>query len=507
MVEVLIEGEGSGSSNFTISIRNEGKDRNIRYGITEYGDCSAFSKYNFTFYSNTNNDTNQYYSVILKPNYNQTYNTSGAFNLSYGILKDTIINIFFNGVSPYGGYYTSRSADYIYVRFIAQKGDFLIQVDNSKNQYGFSFNILLSFSGMDLIYNDLEYVNYLTVGKASYYQLMVENNSKVLVELFQCYGKNRLYVASNQNNILNHQTDLKSEINYPLSSNQIINMYTLKGVSEIYIAVKSIEGGEMDFSGSHNDNSYKVSRYLLKTHFVKYAQTPYEVFYPGNDGKIFFFKENNYLKLIMKRLVCGEKDCKNALTSGLKKSIKYYHYILRINYDVSYLEESVTCFQMNNETQANNFSNSLETHAFYEVVNSAVDPDAELTFLIDLKDYSYYDATPYYAKVVAQVYVEENNGIQPYSFFYKTVEFYPGSNILERDLQGESGSSGLVWILVIVLIALAGALVAAFFFFTKYKKTATQLNYELQDVRNVARMEDNSIKRKDYIGLINESKA
>ena len=503
MVSVLVE--GLTSSNYTISIHGEGKDRNIRYGITEYGEASAFAKYNFTFYSNANEESEQFYSVTLKSNsYSSNTSNSTSHNISYSIMANTTLTVqLLNTNENNSNYvYISRSNDYIFARFKAKKGDYVIIVDNSKSPVGFSYNILLSFSGMDLIYPDMEYMNYLSVGKANYYQLLIENNSKILVELFQCYGKNRLFVASNQNNIMNHQSDLKSELDNSISSNQIINLYDTKNLNEIYIAVKSIEGGNIDIFSGSNNNTYKISRYMIKTHYSKSGQTPYEVFYPGNDGKLFFIKEGDSLKFAMKRLNC-EKDCRTAMKISMKNSIKYYKYTIKFNYDVSYLEESVTCFQLYNGTFTNT-GNALESAIFYEFNYNPIEQESDLAFTLNIKDYKFLENTPYYAKVVAQVFVEENNGIQPYSFFYKTVEFYPGIQMLIN--KENEGGSGLIWIFVIVLVALVGALVAAFFFFSKYKKTEKQLNYELQDVRNVARVEDNQINRKDYIGLINENK-
>ena len=510
MVSVLIY--GSTSSNYTIAIHGEGRDRNIRYGITEYGDASPFAKYNFTFYSNTEEESNQYYSLTLKTNYNSSYsnqsNGSSGFNEN-GLLDNCSLKITFSNnthekISIYG--VMSRSTDYIFARFKAFKGDFVITVDNSLNIYGFSYNILLSFSGMDLIYPDTLYVNYLNVGKANYYQMLTEPDNKVLVELFQCYGKNKLYVASNQNNILNHQSDLKSELENMIyvPSNQIFNMYKITNLTEMYIAVKSFEGGNNDFF----NNTYKVSRYLLKTHVIKSGQqTPYEVFFPGDSGNIFFVREGNSLVFNMKRLICGEKDsCKSTMMNNLKNAIKYYKYTIKFNYDAHFLEESVTCFQMFNTSVSDFFSRNTTFIDGYFDTNSFIgnlESTRDLSFVLNLDDKNYIPNTPYYAKVYAQVFIEENLGPQPYTFFYKTVEFYPGDSILVNQNQ-ESSSTGLIWILVIVLIALVGAVVAAFIFFNKYKKTATQLNYELQDVTKVARV-DEPPKRKDYIGLINES--
>ena len=281
---------GVTSSNYTIAIHADGRDRNIRYGITEYGDAEPFGRSNFTFYSNTEEEAEQFYSLTLKTNFNSSYGNGSSQNMSYnqmGLLDSCNIRIWFSsqtGAPVEINGLNSRSVDYIYLRFKALKGDFLIQVDNSKNIYGFSYNLLLSFSGMDLIYPDTLYVNYLNVGKASYYQLMTQPNSKVLVELFQCYGKNKLIVAGNQNSILNHYSDLRSEIenNAYNPSNQIINMYKTSNLTDLYIAVKSVEGG----NSGYFVNASKVSRYLLKTHVVKETQqTPYEVFFPGDWGR------------------------------------------------------------------------------------------------------------------------------------------------------------------------------------------------------------------------------
>lgn len=513
MVNVLIQ--GITSSNYTIEIHAEGKERKIRYGITEYGETIAFSKSNFTFYSNTPEENEQYYSLTLKTNYysNNTNISSGGnktySNYSQSILANTSIRIYITNeknetIDTY--VYTSRSLDYIYARFKAVKGDYVISIDNTKNSEWFSYTLLLSFSGMDLIYNDMEYINYLNVGKSNYYQLMVENNGKVLVELFQCYGRNRLYVASTQNNILNHYPDLKSELE-TTSSNHPTYLYDTKNFNEIYIAVKSIEGGNIDIFSGNNNNTYKISRYLLRTHFLKSGQTPYEVFYTGNDGNIYFLKEGDILKFQLKTLTC-EKDCKSAMKSSLKNSIEFYKYTIRFHYDPSYLEESMTCFQLYNGSTDNFYSSSNLENAIFEYFSKSPfeSTSTDMSFTVNLKDQTYQKNTPYYAKVVAQVYIKENNGIQPYSFFYKTVEFYPDiSHIFMQE--GDSGSSGLFWILVIVFIALVGALVAAYVFFKKYKTTASQLNYEMQDVGKIARVDDSNINRKDYIGLIADNKA
>ena len=511
MVAVSIYGQAS--SNYTIAIHGEGRDRNIRYGISEYGEASPFGKYNFTFYSNADEGSSQYYSLTLKTNYNSSYSNQSSGNRSYdvSVLNNVSIRITFTNstsknVNVYG--VISRSTDYIYTRFRAFKGDYVLTVDNSANSDEFSYTLLLSFSGMDLVYPDTLYVNYLNVGKASYYQMLTEQNSKVIVELFQCYGKNKLFVASNQNNVMNHQSDMNSELDSTVSdsSNQILKMYKTNNISEIYIAVKSIEGG------NNNDlfnNSYKVSRYLLKTHVVKSGQqTPYEVFFPGDSGNIYFKREENIITFSMKRLTCGENNCKNIIKNNLKNAIKYYKYVIKFNFDAAFLDESVTCFQMFNTTNTDDFyqnSTYLDGSFDYTYTIANMETETDLNFVLDLNIRKYYsENTPYYAKVYAQVVIDESFGVQPYTFFYKRVEFYPGNQIMVTQNE-ESSSTGLVWILVIVLIALVGAIVAAFFFFTKYKKTATQLNYELQDVTKVARVDNEPPRRKDYIGLINES--
>lgn len=503
--------EGISNSNFTIEVHSIGKDRKIRYGITEYGEASPLLKYNFTFFSNADQDNDQYYSVTLKTNtHNKTSNNSTTnqsyLNRTESIMGNTSLEVIVtNEKSERIPIYTfiSRSQNYIYARFRAIKGNYVICVNNSRNYNYFSYNLLLSFSGLDLIYNDMEYFNYLNVGKASYYQLLIEDSGKVLVELFQCYGKNRLYVASNQISIINHQSDLISELENSISSNQIINMYDIKNLNEIYIAVKSIEGGNNDLFSGETNNTYKISRYLLKTHFVKSGQTPYEVFYPGNDGKIKYTNSDGLLMFSIKRLTC-EKDCKNALKSKLKNAIKYYQYTIRINYDENYLEESVTCFQLFNGSY-NNKDNNLESAVIFAESFMQLEDRTDLNFTLTLSNYKYRENTPYFAKILGQVFIDENYGTQPYSFFYKTVEFYPGSNLIISG-NNEAGS-GMIWMLVIVFLALFGAVAVAFFFFKRYRTTVKQLNYELQDVRNVARVEDGGVNRKDYIGLINENKA
>ena len=196
------------------------------------------------------------------------------------------------------------------------------------------------------------------------------------------------------------------------------------------------------------------------------------------------------------------------MKSTLKNSIEFYKYTIRFHYDPSYLEESMTCFQLYNGTTENFYtSSSLENVISEYLFKHAFDSTSnDMSFTINLKDQTYRKDTPYYAKVVAQVYIRENNGVQPYSFFYKTVEFYP--DISHIFMKGEdSDSSGLFWILIIVFIALVGALVAAYIFFKKYKTTASQLNYEMQDVGKIARVDDSNINRKDYIGLIADNKA
>ena len=287
MVAVSIYGETS--SNYTISIYGKGRDREIRFGITEYGEANPFTKYNFNFYSNSEEENEHYFSVTLKSNVtnNKTMNFDNS-TLRITFTNKTIENLLISGINW-------RSDDYIYFRFKGMKGDFVITVDNSQNMYGFSFNLLLSFAELDLIYPDTLYMSTLLVQTSNYYQLLVENEEKVLVELFQCTGKNKLYVTSNQNDIESHQSELKpyKDIESSFTSNHLIKMYDVKNLNEIFIEVNSIEGRSLGL-----DFTSIISSYQLKTHGIKLIDTPYDMFHPGNDGQLNYIKKGNKIKFI-----------------------------------------------------------------------------------------------------------------------------------------------------------------------------------------------------------------
>ena len=280
---------------------------------------------------------------------------------------------------------------------------------------------------------------------------------------------------------------MRSEIESSFTSNHLIRKYDVKNLKEVYIAVKSIEGKNL------YGNSNEASTYILKSHWIKSGmQTPYDVFYVPDDGQIeyFFSTYQNELKFRIKFLLCQDKPCNQALGKAFKSSIKFYQYGIRISSSSDSVESSVTCFINGDQALMNS---SLSE---YYQWNLLTDPFAEATyFFIDLDKVAFNRSTPYYAKAFAQVYVTEGNHEQPYTFFYRTTEFYPEGKFVE-----EKSSSNFSFIFVLVLLGFL-IMIAALFFFRKYKTTEKQLNYELQDVTKVARLEPKN--QREYIGLSN----
>ena len=70
-------------------------------------------------------------------------------------------------------------------------------------------------------------------------------------------------------------------------------------------------------------------------------------------------------------------------------------------------------------------------------------------------------------------------------------KFYYENRIYKLENKVTESESILVWIAlgIMIICGLVGALI---FVFRKYKKVESQLNYEMTDVRNVARVTDNS---------------
>ena len=85
--------------------------------------------------------------------------------------------------------------NYIYLKFKARKGDIIIVLDNSGNAYGFSYNLILTSTDINILHPESQYFSSLNVHKTLYYQMIVEHEEKIIIELLQCSGKNKLFVS------------------------------------------------------------------------------------------------------------------------------------------------------------------------------------------------------------------------------------------------------------------------------------------------------------------------
>ena len=126
---------------------------------------------------------------------------------------------------------------------------------------------------------------------------------------------------------------------------------------------------------------------------------------------------------------------------------------------------------------------SMKSLLYQEInLNSQLE---EIQVNFPFKEDLFLDNHDYYVKIVASIEVQEAYNNQPYTFFYKTLQFYPGYLA-----GGKEEGGALPWILTIVLIAFFLAVGIACWVFRRYKMVEKQLNYELQDVRNVAGIKD-----------------
>lgn len=261
-------------------------------------------------------------------------------------------------------------------------------------------------------------------------------------------------VSKNYQHLLNGVYDIN--LKFPLANKLVGSMKTTDEVSPIYIAVKNKEEGGL---------------YSLRTLFLNETDlNPYENFYLRDNARLRWSLDGNNLFIR-----AGSIDCLDQCG----KSIPKVKYEVVFDYNFHDLDLKLKCQKSQNILETSGYlEKSIAIPLKLDEIKKTLGPEIPEIF------------------INMRAILEINN--VEFSFYYDPVQVY---------LATPSTSSGGGWVFWLVILLLVGLGVAAFFIYRKYKHVQMRLNYEMNDVRNVANLnrelETTTSKDKNkYTGLV-----
>lgn len=473
--EISIIIQGITSSSYNIEIHAERKEKFISLGYSELEEASPFTRQNFLFDSDITDEENLFYSVKIKT---KAYVYDPVERFLERVLDNTKLSFMIKDKNNKITYpIVSFSRDYyeIFARVKAIKGIYCICVDNSQNSNWFSYKIELNILDIETIYNNMKIEKPLTVGQSKYFYFQIIKIGRIIIEFSQCSGKNQFSANSNQINTIDENKSFSSlEIvkNSKYSSRIMIDIYDINHLKELYIVVKSLESEKKDLILYDNHN-LNTSSYIL-TIWLTSSKTPYELFYPGDSGNIdVFLNDGKDSVITIKRLTYDN----SLLYSNLKKNIKSYSYIMKIDDNEEEVEKNLLCNKNHNPWLYKRNLISIVEHT-YSHDNNEGEPN--INFTVNLKNFYWFNSkTVYYVKILAQVFVEEDKETQIYSFFYKTKSFYQVETYEKESIAWLE----FICFLVILPILAFFIMIVVYVYWGKSKRKI-DYNIEMQDLNS-----------------------
>ncbi|KAL4504418.1 hypothetical protein ABPG72_009864 [Tetrahymena utriculariae] len=402
-----------------------------------------------------------------------TVNLSAEDGQEYG-LEQTEINMELvnRKEKPVIGNVVSKTKNLLTMQFLTFRGQSYHLVVKYKGDRQYKFSILIKESNTKNIPILSGFVlDVLPIHEVSNYQVNMQLGSVLLIQNFNCISDQNIFIYSNANDMI-IQND--KAIRVPSRATSYHEVQIIRNIASQNPATSAIYIQKR----ANKQTKEKISKSIIMTEVYKPNEPIiYDYIQIGDSGILTIRQDINSYFVAFSELQCVESDCWKI--DGMKiVEIEYY---LHISNTRETLQRQSYC-QLYEEKDF-----IIKVNALQKSQSSLQNP-AKQQFVIEKSQVpDKYDKI--YVSVTAKVLVNTE------SYTNKGFRFIYGYNLLEDSnniiqyKDNEYNSSNLAVIVAICVLSIAILLLIIVQLYRRYKNMHKKLQYEMNDVRNVARKE------------------
>ncbi|EAR96368.1 transmembrane protein, putative (macronuclear) [Tetrahymena thermophila SB210] len=455
------------------------ENRLINSGIPLESVIAAKSEVRFIYYSSQEGMQ----SLIV--------NLSAENGQEYGLEETEIdMELINRKERPVIGNIVSKTKDLITMQFQTFRSQSYHIVVKYKGDRQYKFSILIKEQNTKNIPILSGFVlDVLPIHEVSNYQINMQLGSVLLIQNFNCISDQNIFIYTNANDMI-MQNDKAIRVTRRATSNHEIQIIKdtapqNPATSAIYIQKRA-----------NKQTKEKISKSIITTEVYKPKQPIiYDYIQIGDSGILTIRQDLNSYFVAFSELECVESDCWKI--DGLKiVEIEYY---LHISNSRETLQRQSYCSLYEPKDLI------IKVNPLKKQSSSLMNPDKQLftiekSQIPEQQDKIYVSVT---ANVLVNTEPQTNKGFR---FIYGSNLIENNNNIIQPK-ESDDSSSNLTVIVVICVLSIAILLLIIVQLYRRYKNMHKKLQYEMNDVRNVARsdIENESIPQgNQYNSILSE---
>ena len=394
-------------------------------------------------------------------------------------------------VTPYNADVAERSyGDQNYIMNLQYRAisgsDFYIIVNNVQSKYHLNYSITAnSHEPIYLAMNNI-FSSRLDIYDNDVFAVHASHAGLLVIEIHECMGKVNVKTSRTRNfaNAIVNPGAAAST----LGSHIALSSIEISEEQTVYISVTGVEGSDNTALPSL-DVIYKIKVNL----FPLRNYLPFMNLSPGNDGLVEWDVTNGG------KVQLSFNDLKNAVyTEKGMKSTKYgnlniqYHYDVFLAKDPAVSDYLARCDMIPEDSYIFENMTKYSRVLSYDRSNMTLDSDYKPVKALEFEPEGDFDKL--YANVrITAIGVDENNQhVWDYPVLYRQTEI--------RNIRQVTMNKFLVVLLGVCLIMLTLAIVGVMYYYRKFERVKQKLNYEMQDLRNLATTVESFDNYQDTLG-------
>ena len=501
---------GSSAVNYTIYVTVPGSSSLLLDGIIGFSSLFPGESVSFDYLSMMDDQNNSNKPMKLGINlYNDQYS---AANNAASIVTYPLINVTFSSWNDYSEKYLPFSQDIIsfsgsqsdlklsqILKIPKYSGIYSINITNNYTDQPINFSMVINQKEYLLIPPNTIHMSRLGIQEEEIYEIYVNQSAVLVIEIFECLGKVVFAATKKFENLQNRVFDL--EVRKP-SLNGLYGELKIDSPGTIYLSVKAISGYVL----SNSETNIKEALYKIQTKLFIGDKFPYDYFIPGDEGRIRWnISDNNKVHLTWFDSTMDTDGISED--SKMKEYTVKYEYRLIVTRDELAADSLARCDLMPSSLGGDFSNQSNYSRVIDSVVTKADNNNTqEKDYDIDLEE-----GNNYFISLVCLtqgINHGDNDIAWQFPMIYETTQV----NIpVSLRIENSENETLLIWIIAGCAIGLIIVSLGLLYYFKRYKKAVKKLNYEMQDVRNIAGITGEEILdervidiKAKYSGLVEE---
>ncbi|KRX03419.1 DNA topoisomerase, type IA, core domain [Pseudocohnilembus persalinus] len=406
----------------------------IHYGQTVTGNLYFDQPETLWFNPDRKYDTRKKTKIFLyfrefdtKTHVEYAYDKARPYAVPYFVDKETKEK---KEVEVFNSY---KNYQFIYMEIdtsTVKEGHYEIELSHTDKTYKkvlFQYSFSINSADVYRIVPQYAYITFLDE-KQNYerYQMYNSKPQQVYVELFECFGKNKLQASTSYDNLQNQKYDQPMKAPQYKGSHNIIP-FKVEKQGSFYFQISTTEGQKIGDS--------EKNLIMLLPHVLPYdSELPHNVFYipqeyPYDKNQLlvsYLDLDKKTVNVSFKKIRCAN-DC-----IGTDYIIQDYVYLLHVTNDRQYLDFFSKCDMAVRDLE--HFGITPDKNLFHETYSMDFKKDSDKPEIINFT-LNGLPTERLYIQLTGMIFIKthENDVAQPYSFVFDANTIDIGTQISKRD--------------------------------------------------------------------------